>query len=166
MHIFNTNDCMRLANGATDVNWVGTPQAIRARLDMMAHTGRPIHVSEVTLAAPGVDAKSRDIQAILVRNIYRAWFSHSATTGITWWNTVDGAAVAGEPLVSGLFARDMEKKPAYLALDELINHEWHTTCEVKAEEDGIVRFRGFRGRYCLTWETTDGSKRTKMVEVK
>lgn len=166
MHIFNTNDCMRLANGATDVNWVGTPQAIRARLDMMAHTGRPIHVSEVTIAAPGVDAKSRDIQAILVRNIYRAWFSHSATTGITWWNTVDSAGVAGEPLVSGLFTRDMEKKPAYLALDELINHEWHTTCEVKAEEDGIVRFRGFRGRYCLTWETTDGSKRTKMVEVK
>ena len=45
MHIFNTNDCTRLVNGATNVNWVGSPKVIRDRLDMMAKTGRPLHVS-------------------------------------------------------------------------------------------------------------------------
>ena len=65
MHIFNTNDCMRLVNGATDVNWVGTPKTIRDRLDMMSKTGRPIHVSEVTIAAPGEDDRSREMQAAL-----------------------------------------------------------------------------------------------------
>lgn len=43
--------------------------------------------------------------------------------GVTWWNTVDGGGVKGEPLVSGLFTRDMQKKPAYHALDQLINRE-------------------------------------------
>ena len=165
MHIFNTNDCMRLVNGATDVKWVGSPKTIRERLDMMAKTGRPIHVSEVTIAAPGEDAKSRDIQAVLVRNIYRAWFSHPSTMGITWWNTVDGAGVAGEPLVSGLFTVDMQKKSAYYALDQLINHEWRTSLDATAK-DGKVAFRGFRGRYRLTWTGADGRELSKICDVK
>ena len=165
-HIFNTNDCARLAAGATDVNWVGTPAIIRKRLDMMAKTGKPLHVSEVTIAAPGVDDRSRQVQAVLVRNIYRAWFSHPKTMGITWWNTVDGAGVAGEPLVSGLFTREMEKKPAYDALDALINREWRTNLDVAADADGKVSFRGFRGRYRLSWTGADGKAATKFVDVK
>ena len=162
MHIFSTNNCTRLVNGATDVQWVGTPQTIRDHLDMMARAGRPLHVSEVTIAAPGEDARSRDIQAVLVRNIYRAWFSHPATMGITWWNTVDGAGLVGEPLVSGLFTRDMEKKPAYYALDRLINHEWKTSLDVVAK-GGKVAFRGFKGRYRLTWTDAGGKQRSKYL---
>ena len=90
MHIFNTNDCARLAKGATNVNWVGTPATIQSRLDMMAKTGKPIHVSEITITSPGSDDRSRMIQAILTGNIYRKWFSHKSLMGITWWNTVDG----------------------------------------------------------------------------
>ena len=164
MHIFKTNDCMRLVNGATDVKWVGSPQTIRSRLDMMAKTGRPLHVSEVTIAAPGEDDRSRRIQAVLVRNIYRAWFSHPKVMGITWWNTVDGGGVKGEPLVSGLFTRDMQKKPAYHALDSLINHEWRTNVEVLSR-NGKVSFRGFRGRYRLSWKGQDGNRREKLVDL-
>ena len=168
MHIFNTNDCMRLAKGETNVNWVGSPKTISDRLDMMAKTGKSLHVSEVTIAAPGVSDRDRMIQAILTRNIYRAWFSHPKTMGITWWNTVDGAGVAGEPLVSGLFTRDMKKKPVYHALDQLINHEWRTQTKVKVEGDGrgVVKFRGFKGRYRLSWTGADGKGASKIVEVK
>ena len=155
MHLFNTNDCMRLAKGETNANWVGTPKTISDRLDMMAKTGKPLHVSEVTIAAPGVSDRDRMIQAILTRNIYRAWFSHPKTMGITWWNTVDGGGVKGEPLVSGLFTADMKKKPAYEALDQLINHEWRTNLIVPVK-DGKVSFRGFRGRYRLTWTDAEG----------
>ena len=151
MHLFDTNDCMRLAQGGAKANWVGTPGTIQGRLDTMAKTGRPIHVSEVTIAATGTTDRDRMIQAVLARNIYRKWFSHKALMGITWWNTVDGGGVKGEPLVSGLFTRDMQKKPAYHALDQLINHEWRTTCEAKVDGNGVVKFRGFRGNYRLSW---------------
>ena len=164
MHIFNTNDSMRAACGATNVNWMGSPATIRARLDMMARTGRPLHVSEVTIAAPGEDDRSREIQAILTRNIYRAWFSHPKTMGVTWWNTVDGGAVKGEPLVSGLFTPDMKKKPVYHAIDELVNHEWKTRISVKAA-GGKVAFRGFKGRYRLSWKVADGSERFSFAEL-
>jgi len=165
MHIFNTNDSMRLSRGAKDVNWVGTPETIRARLDTMAKTGRPLHISEVTIAAPGEDGRCRMIQAILTRNIYRAWFSHPKTMGITWWNTVDGGGVKGEPLVSGLFTPDMERKPAYHALDWLINHEWRTETTARVS-GGKVAFRGFRGRYRISWKDADGKAVSKFVEVK
>lgn len=156
MHIFNTNDCARLAQGETNINWVGTPRTIQDRLDMMAKTGKPIHVSEITITSPGSDARSRMIQAVLTRNIYRKWFSHKSLMGITWWNTVDGGGVKGEPLVSGLFTTDMKKKPAYEALDQLINHEWKTNLKVAAEGGdecaAFVKFRGFRGKYRLSWK--------------
>ena len=157
MHIFNTNDSLRLSKGYEGVLWIGSPRKIRDTLDRMARFGRPLHISEVTIASPGEDERSRKIQAILVRNIYRAWFSHPSTMGITWWNTVDGAGVAGEPLVSGLYTDKMEKKPAYNVLDELINSEWTTRIVVKAK-DGVVSFRGFRGRYCLSWKCRDCCK--------
>ena len=165
MHIFNTNDCARLAAGATNVNWVGTPAIIRRKLDTMAKTGRPLHVSEITITSPGSDDRSRMIQAVLTRNIYRAWFSHPQVMGITWWNTVDGGGVKGEPLVSGLFTRDMRKKPAYLALDQLINHEWRTNLSVPVK-GGKVAFRGFRGRYRLSWKGLDGKETSITTELR
>ena len=156
MHLFNTNDCRRLAEGATDVKWVGTPSAIQEKLDLMAKAGRPIHISEITICAPGDDLRSRQIQAILARNMYRKWFSHPSVRGITWWNTVDGGGVRGEPEVSGLFTRDMKRKPAYEALDELINREWRTRLTAVTDGEGgalasSVSFRGFRGKYRISW---------------
>ena len=163
MHLFDTNMCAKLARGETDVSWVGSPKAIRDRLDLMAKTGRRLHVSEVTIAAPGEDERSRQIQAVLVRNIYRAWFSHPKTMGVTWWNTVDGAGFAGEPLVSGLWTVDMKKKPAYDALDQLINHEWRTNLRLAAK-DGFVDFRGFRGKYRIGWTcATCGGRHVREV---
>ena len=82
--------------------------------------------------------------------------------GVTWWNTVDGGGVKGEPLVSGLFTRDMQKKPVYHALDQLINREWMTRTAAPAK-DGAVEFRGFRGRYRISWAGSDGVTHEKTV---
>ena len=35
-----------------------------------------------------------------------------------------------------------------------------------AAKGGQVAFRGFRGRYRLTWKDADGKKQMKLVEVK
>ena len=74
------------------------------------------------------------------------------------------SGVKGEPLVSGLFTSDLKKKPAYLALEQLINGEWTTKLAVPAK-DGKVAFRGFRGRYRLTWKDAGGKDRAKFVEL-
>ena len=159
MHVFNTNAIARLAEGDVDgLSCAGvqpwTPKSIREGLDLMSEVGRPLHVSEITIPAPGVDAKSCMIQAIATRNFYRACFSHRSVVGITWWNTVDGGGYAGEPEVSGLMTKDLERKPAYKALDELINREWKTESVVRAK-DGKVSFRGFRGKYRLSWKCAE-----------
>ena len=61
----------------------------------------------------------------------------------------------------------MRPKTAYYAMDDLVNHEWRTKCEVKVEgEQRKISFRGFRGRYRLTWKAPDGKELSRLVEVK
>ena len=72
----------------------------------------------------------------------------------------DDCGITGEPTTSGLFTRDMEPKPSFFALDKLINHEWKTRTTVKADEDGKVVFRGFKGRYRVSWKDAAGVARS------
>ena len=78
--------------------------------------------------------------------------------GITWWNVVDDCGVPGEPSVSGLFTRNMEPKPSFYALDKLINREWKTQMTVRTGENGTVKFRGFKGRYRVSWKDKSGKQ--------
>ncbi len=59
----------------------------------------------------------------------------------------------------------MRPKPAYKALDALVNGEWKTKGTVPAK-NGKVEFRGFRGRYRLSWTGADGKTVSKTIEVK
>ena len=103
--------------------------------------------------------------ATLSSKMYRAWFAVEKMNGITWWNVVDNCGAPGEPSISGLFTRDMKAKTVYYALDDLINREWKTKTTVKAE-GGRVLFRGFRGRYRLSWKGEGGKEASKIAEVR
>lgn len=105
------------------------------------------------------------VQAIIMRNLYRAWFSVEKMNGITWWNVVDDCGAPGEPSISGLFTRDMRPKTAYFAMDDLVNRAWKTRLTVAAK-GGQVAFRGFRGKYRLTWTDENGAPQSKLVTVK
>lgn len=153
MHIFNPKESQSIANGANLL----TPAKNFAVLDCLKGAERAIHISEVTISAPDESEKGREIQAILARNLYRLWFSYPEVMGITWWNVVDGGAAPGEPSFSGLYDTDMNPKQAYHALDTLINREWKTRLALKAEAGKPVTFRGFKGRYRVTWTATDGA---------
>ena len=161
MHIFNSRHCQSIADGANS----HTPEKMRAVLDTMVEAGLPIHISEVTISAPSDDAKGRGIQAVIARNLYRLWFSYPAVAGITWWNSVDGGAAPGEPAISGIFDVNLKKKPVYDALDQLINHDWKTKLTVPASEDAKVAFRGFRGKYRITWKDGNGKTLEKIVVI-
>lgn len=151
MHIFNPKESQRIADGAD----VMTPKKNLEVLDCLKKAERPIHVSEVTISAPDDTESGKAIQAVLARNLYRLWFSYPEVMGITWWNVVDGGAAEGEPSLSGLYDKDMNPKPVYHALDQLINQEWKTRTTLKAQPGEALKFRGYKGLYRVTWTRAD-----------
>jgi len=153
MHLFDPQSCLDIADGKSLTE---SPQMIYDKFALLSQADTPIHLSEITITAPGNDARGQAIQAVIARNLYRLWFSLKPMMGITWWNVVDGCGAPGEPSVSGLFSRDMEPKPAYHALNDLIHNEWMTKLDVKADQNGEVAFRGFRGDYRLSWQDAQG----------
>jgi len=88
------------------------------------------------------------LQAQYVRDFYTLAFSHPAVEAIVWWSVSDYGAWRGS--AAGLLNKNMEPKPAYAALDELINHEWRSSKKTKIDEDGRISFRGFHGDYSVT----------------
>ena len=163
MHLFNPDDVNRIAEGSE----LRSPTQVRAQIAAAhARVGLPIHLSEITVSSPGGDERGEVIQAEVTCNLYRLWFSLPDMTAITWWNIVDDCGAPGEPSVSGIFNRDMTPKKAYFALDELINSEWRTRATVKADASGAVSFRGFKGRYRLSWREENGLERSVETEVR
>ena len=160
MHLFDPQACLDIAAGISDVE---SPARVREKFERLGRPGVPIHLSEITITAPNNDERGQAIQAVITRNLYRLWFSLKPMMGITWWNVVDDCGAPGEPSVSGLFSRDMEPKPAYFVLNDLINNQWKTRTCVKAGKDGSVEFRGFRGTYRLTWIDRSGAERSAEV---
>lgn len=161
MHLFNPQICLDIADGKTDTQ---SPERVWKTMETISQAGLPIHLSEITITAPNNDERGQAIQAVIARNLYRLWFSIKLMNGITWWNVVDDCGAPGEPSVSGLFSIDMDPKPAFHALDDLINGEWKTKAEVCADKDGAVSFRGFRGQYRLSW-MQNGKKQETTVHV-
>ena len=158
MHLFDLALCQGIADG-----WkVQTPSQVREYVGYANQTGLPLHLSEITITAPSADERGLMIQGIITQQLYRLWFSQEKMIGITWWNVVDNCGAKGEPSVSGLFTRDMQPKPSYYALNQLINEEWKTNTTVQADENGKVQFRGFKGKYRITYKDKKG--KTQVVE--
>ena len=172
MHIFSPASISAIASGKDPMN--DSEMAALKKIDpqhvwkmfQTVDTGLPVHMSEITITAPDETLRGGMVQAIIARNVYRLWFSLKPVMGITWWNTVDGCGYAGEPVLSGLFTRSMQPKPAYYALNSLINGEWKTNLKVKVGKDGKVKFRGFKGKYVLSWKDSGGNVRRKYAYVK
>lgn len=162
MHLFNPKQCEEIAQGSE----LRSPAQVRSQIAAAhAGAGMPIHLSEITVSAPGGDERGEEIQAEIVRNLYRLWFSIPDMAAITWWNAVDDCGAPREPSVSGLFRRDMTPKKSYFALDELVNREWRTRTTATAGAGGEVSFRGFKGDYRLSWRDASGAERSAGVRV-
>ncbi len=106
----------------------------------------PIYITEITI--PGMGENGDELQAKIVENMYRLWFSTPNMAGITWWNLGDNTAYGNENrLKGGLMDENMDPKPAYEIMDRLINHEWRTNKVLQTDNKGKIQFRGFYGTY-------------------
>ena len=167
MHLFNPAESVKIARGefTKEVHVKTHPASIGQVFKTLSRADRPIHLSEITITAPDNSPRGQMVQAIIMRNLYRAWFAVERMNGITWWNVVDDCGAPGEPSISGLFTRDMRPKAAYHAMNDLLHAEWKTKTTATAV-GGKVSFRGFRGRYHLRWKNADGSDGFSSVDVK
>jgi GH35 family endo-1,4-beta-xylanase len=162
MHLFNPQQCLDIADGKE----IQTPKIIYDIMNTLSKANVPIHLSEITITAPNNDERGQAIQAVIARNLYRLWFSIEKMMGITWWNVVDDCGAPGEPSVSGLFTRNMKPKPAFFALNKLINEEWKTTLIQKTDSNKTIKFRGFKGNYRISWKDKSGNENTAYFYLK
>ncbi|NLX55684.1 MAG: glycoside hydrolase family 10 [Planctomycetaceae bacterium] len=123
----------------------------------------PLYITEITIPSAGDGGEQ--LQAEVVRDHYRLWFSAPTMAGITWWNLGDGTAMQGEnEAQGGLLDADLKPKPAYTALDQLINQEWMTRLATRTDEHGALHFRGFYGKYTVQ-VTAEGETEEYTIEL-
>jgi len=126
-----------------------TPPKMLDVYEAFAALKLPLYVTEITIPTLARD-NGEAVQAEVVRNLYRLWFSAPRMAGITWWNLADGTAVKGENGVrGGLLDDKLDPKPAYRVLDQLINQDWKTKASLTTDSAGKAQCRGFYGKYVV-----------------
>ena len=132
------------------------PQRLFDVMDTYATLGLPIQITEITIPAYSTDPGDEEVQAEILRELYRIWFSHRAMEAIIYWNLPDGYAAWSEPgdfscgenaYYGGLCRFDMTPKPAYRVVKDLFGKEWRTN--FAKDVPGRLSFRGFHGGYEL-----------------
>ena len=138
------------------------PEKVVKGLGYLAEFGKPLEITEVTIPTFGEGEEAEELQADILRCLYRLWFSVPNMESIVYWNTVEGMAyvkpngISTENMVrGGLFHRDLSPKKAALALKDLFEKEWHTEMELTTDEKGCIDFRGFYGDYIVQIDGTD-----------
>ena len=133
---------------------------VREQLLEFSRFGIPMYITEITIPSLINGVLCEAVQAEILERFYRLFFSIQKMRGILQWNLCDGRSWNTEGgYCGGLVDEFLRKKPAYLVLEHLLNREWKTAVEMRADGDGTLEFRGFRGKYDITVEGA-GLKRT------
>ena len=149
------------------------PEQLYRVMDTYARLGRPLQITEMTIPAYSNDEEDEAIQAELLTNLYKLFFSHPAMEAIIYWNLVDGFAAYCEPgdmekgenyYYGGLIRYDFTPKKAYYAIQDLFEKEYRTNLTLSAPE-GKAAFKGFYGEYTLELDTPAGRK-VKTIHLK
>ncbi len=131
--------------------------------------GVPLHFTELTVLSgaagweraqqgqPWVSTpEGEKQQAQDVVRIYTLLFSHPDVAAITWWDFADRNAWQNAP--AGLLGKDLQPKPAYTALQDLIRNQWWTRAALTTDAAGRAAFRGFLGDYAVTLRLPAGTE--------
>ncbi|MCQ2097642.1 MAG: endo-1,4-beta-xylanase [Fibrobacter sp.] len=135
------------------------PALIRERLDKLATLGLPIKVTELDFGAwdKGLTLTEEE-QASEYEKVLRTLFSHPAVNGIVMWGFWDNRHWVQN---GGIIRADGSEKPAATKIYDLWHKTWTTEATATADENGVAKFRGFKGKY----QVTVGGKTSEM-EVK
>ena len=134
------------------------PRKVWDTLERYRTLGLPIHFTEFhphSLGSPITGGFkdgtwTEENQAEFARMMYTLAFGHPSVVSFTWWDfTENDSYIKG----SALLNRDLSPKPAYRAIDELINHRWKTRARLVTDASGCLTLRGFFGDYAVRPES-------------
>jgi GH35 family endo-1,4-beta-xylanase len=137
-------------------------EKVREVLERFAHFGLPLHFTENTLISGALmpphivdlndwqvdewpsTPEGEERQAREIREMYEILFAHPSVQAITTWSGSDNAWLHAP---AGFLRTDDSVKPAYTALKNLVEQEWHTQAQARSDASGYVKLEGFRGAY-------------------
>lgn len=156
---YNREDEMKMAEKFYN------PKFIYEVLDTYSDFNLPMQITEITIPSYSNEAEDEEVQAEIIKNLYKIWFSYPNMEAIVYWNLVEGYLgpildmTQGENYYYGGFMRnDFTLKPAYKAVYDLIHKEWHTSEKTNGTE---LDFKGFFGKYKITVE--NGSDKSEYL---
>jgi endo-1,4-beta-xylanase len=140
--------------------------------DTYGRLGRPIHFTETTLLSgprkgPGenwgpTSAEGEARQAVQTAKFYTALFAHPTVQAIKWWDFSDYHA--WQHAAAGWLRDDMSPKPVYERMLGLIKGEWWTKTGGRTDRDGVLRTRGFYGRYRVSVEAPGAPPQSQEID--
>ena len=150
-HFFSGDSCLNThISGEADLG------NIYRTYNKMSTLGVPMYITEVTVPSVYEDMTSEEgesLQAEILENLYRMWFSIPNMHGIIYWNLKDGDTWVNEDKCRGcLIDEYMRKKKSYYTLEHLIKHEWNTCITAASDDGGNLEFSGFYGDYNIAVE--------------
>ncbi len=120
-------------------------------LDTLAEAGLPIHITEVTFAAPD-DPEQRAAQA---EAVLRVWWGHPAVEEIIFWNFWNPLGPRSH-LDLGVFGDDGRPTRHGEAILSLLNDRWRTRVDGRTDDRGSIELRATLGTYVAEWESDTG----------
>ncbi len=93
------------------------------------------------------ETSNRDLQARYTEDFMTAIFSQPKMTGLITWTPFEYAKNNVPKPEAALIDKDLQFKPNGMVWYELINKRWMTKTIVSTDDNGYLKFRGFKGRY-------------------
>lgn len=125
---------------------------VLARLDRLAATGLPIHLTEIS-----AKSVSEERRAEALETLFRVGYSHPGVEAILlwgfwgkiprWWTRIGRCFEPGRRLA------------------RLLLETWRTTAHPETDAEGVAKFRGFYGTYEITAAGADGRVLKTTVEL-
>ena len=121
------------------------PEEIIRIADDFSNLGPELQVTEFDF-----ETSNQDLQARYTQDFLTAIFSHQKMTGLITWTPFEYAKNNVPKPEAALIDKDLQFKPNGLVWYELINKQWMTKLSGYTDEDGYLKFRGFKGRYLVS----------------
>ncbi len=120
-------------------------------LEALAEPGLPIHITEVTFAAPD----EPELRAAQAEAILRIWWGHPQVEEIIFWNFWNPLGPRSH-LDLGIYDDDGNLSRHGEAVLSLLNDRWRTQVEGQTGPDGSIAFTATLGEHIARWDTPDG----------